>query len=175
MKNIFYTIMVIFFCNCGSLPKYKKDDLKPITNEKQIEGVYKNYKTDSLKLLHNSLNGEINWRKKEVDSTKYSSVKITVLNNKRLQFDFQVENEIKKSKIVKYRLRNNGFIKLRNRNFRICGIPLIFGEYEVKKYELGLNHNNDLILHSIDDSGGGILIILSGGWDVESDDVFERI
>lgn len=176
MKRICFIILVLLLVtNCGSLPKYKKDNFKPIKNAKQIEGEFENFNNDSLKLFYNSLNAELNWRKKEIDSTKYASAKITILDKKRMQLDFIIDNEIHKSKTLNYRLRKNGFIKLRNRNFRVSGIPMILGGYEVRKYELGLNQNNDLILHGIDDSAGGIIIILSGGWCVVNNKTYKRI
>jgi len=175
MKNTLYLLLAFSLYNCGSIPKYRDDNLKPITNVKEIEGEYRNYASDSLKLHHLSLNGEINWRKKDFDTTQFSSVKIKILNDKQLKLDFIFEKKILKSRIINYRLRHNGFIKLRSKNFRISGIPLIIGEYEVRKYELSLNQNNDLILHGIDDQAGGLLIILSAGFALEVNTVFKKV
>jgi len=175
MKKIIYLVFVVSLYNCGSIPKYRDHNLKPITDVKQIEGVYKNYTNDSLKLHHLSLNGRFNWRKKEVDTNQYSSVKIKILDDKRLKLDFQIENNNLKIKIIKYRLRNNGFIKLRNKNFRVSGIPYIFGEYAIKKFELGLSLDNNLILHGVDDEAGGLLIVLSANHEFKVNALYQRI
>jgi len=121
------------------------------------------------------LNGKLNWRQENsIDSTKISSVKIKILNNKMLKIDFTLNHKTLKSKIIKYRLRNNGFIKLRNNNVKISGIPFIFGEYDVNKYEIALNNNRDLILHGIEDSQGGLIIILSSGFALEVNRIYKK-
>jgi len=160
--------------NCGGIPKYKDNNQK-ITKATQIEGEYKNFDNDSLKFYHNSINGEINWRPKHIDTTKFTSVKIQVLNDKRLKLDFISNSTILKSRIIKYRLRNNGFIKLRNRSFRVSGIPYIFGDYKLFKYEMGLTQTNDLILHGHKEEAGGILVVLSSGRTYTINHTYQRI
>lgn len=175
MKHIIYIVIGVVVFSCGGIPKYKDNNLKPITNVKQIEGEYKNFDNDTLEWHQNSLNGKINWRSKHEDTTHFTSVKFKILNDDRLKLDFLVDQEVMKSRIIKYRLRNNGFIKLRNRNFRISGIPLVFGEYDIMKYELGLTQTNNLILHGYNEQVGGILIVLSGGRSYVVNQSFDRI
>ncbi len=110
-----------------------------------------------------------------MDTTQFTTVNIEVLSDKRLKLDFILDKDILKSTTLKYRLRNNGFIKLRNRNFRIAGIPYIFGEYESIKFELGLTQNNDLIVHGYKDQAGGILIVLSSGRAFSVKKIYKRI
>ncbi len=175
MKQIVYILISIFLCNCGGIPKYKDTNFKPLTDVRNIEGDYKNFDNDTLKLNHNSINGHINWRRKHIDTTPFSSVNIEVLSEKRLKLDFIRDNDVLKSRILKYRLRHNGFIKLRNGNFRMVGIPYVFGEYDSIKFELGLTENNDLILHGYKDQAGGILIVLSSGRAFSVKKIYKRI
>ncbi len=163
MRSTFYMVFGLLLFNCGGIPKYKDADHKVLTHVKAIEGEYQNFDSDSLKLNHNSIHGKINWKKRSIDTTKYTSVQIRVLNKKQLRFDFIKDSTLLKSQVLKYRLRHNGFVKLRNKNLRISGIPYVFGEYALVKYELGLTKANDLILHGCHEEGGGMLIVLSGG------------
>ena len=52
---------------------------------------------------------------------------------------------------------------------------MIFGEYELAKYELGLTKTDDLILHGHHDQAGGLLIILSGGRTYNINKTFKRL
>nr|WP_321231888.1 hypothetical protein [uncultured Psychroserpens sp.] len=175
MKHLMYSLIALVLLNCGGIPKYKKNNLKPITSIKQIEGEYRNYDNDSLVFHHNSLNGRINWRSKHVDTSQFSSVKFEILNKKRMKLDFILDNKVSKSRVIKYRLRNNGFIKLRNQNFKITGIPLIFGMYELAQYQIGLTQTNDLILHGKVERAGGILIVLTGGGEFTVNTIYKKI
>jgi hypothetical protein len=175
MKYLIFSAIVVMLFNCGGIPKYKDDNLQPITHVKQIEGEFKNFDNDSLELRYNSLNGKLNWRARQIDTTQFTSVKFKILNEKRLKLDFMLEEDLVKSKIIKYRLRNNGFIKLRNRNLKVTGIPYIFGGYEMEKYDIGLTKTGDLILHGYNERAGGFLIVLSGGNAFKVKRTFERI
>ncbi|WP_460217933.1 hypothetical protein [Psychroserpens sp. MEBiC05023] len=175
MKHLSYLLIVLCLCSCGRIPRYKGNNFKPISSVKQLEGIYNNYENDSLRYHQLSLSGKINWRKKHKDSSHYTSVQIKVLNNKRLKLDFIIDKKVTKSRIIKYRLRKNGFLKLRNQNFRISGIPLIFGEYEIAKYQLGLTHTDDLIIYGRNEEAGGILIVLVGGRSATVNKVFKRL
>lgn len=176
MRKIVYILSIALFFNCGSVIKYKRNDIKPLNDIKKIEGEYQNYSVADIKKLHHlSLNGIINWRMKHYDSTQFTSIKIKVLNERKMKIDFLLENKVLKSKLVKYRIKNNNFIKLKNNNTRISGIPIIFGEYEMMKVQFGLNMNNDLILCGFNDSAGGILIALSSGVTYDINGIYKRI
>lgn len=175
MKHIIYILIGLLIFNCARMPRYRANDHHPITDARQIEGEYKNFDNDSLELHYRSLNGRINWSPKRIDKTQFTSVKFEVLNEKQLKLVFVKGDTILKSQIITYRLRNNGFMKLRNRNFRISGIPYVIGEYEICKYQLGLTKTNNLILHGYTERSGGLLIILMSGKTFKVNQTFERL
>lgn len=162
-KQLRLLIVTILFYSCGGIEKYKNTNFKPLRSVDEIEGIYNNTVQDSTKLYHRTFNGNLNWRKKYRDTTSFENFKIRILNEKLLKIDFYKSDSLSKSRLLRYRLRNNGFIKLRNQNFRIVGIPYIFGEYNLVKFELGLTTENDLILNGYQEHAGGLLIFLSSG------------
>lgn len=181
MKNIIKTkllqlsVFTVLLYSCGGIKKFKDVNFRPIESAEEIEGVFNNMLEDSLKFHHNSFNGEINWRKKNRDTTSFESFEIKVLNEKLLKIDFYKNNKLSKSRLLRYRLRNNGFLKLRNQNFRISGIPYIFGEYDIVKFELGLTKANNLILHGYREHSGGLLIVLSSGRAFSVNKIYNKI
>lgn len=175
MKNLIYLILLGLCFSCGGIKTYKCNDLKKMNDVSVIEGVYENMPQDSAKFYHRSFNGNINWRKKTKDTTSFETFEISILNKKRLKIDFFKSDSLIKNRVLKYRLRNNGFIKLRNNNFRIFGIPYVFGDYEMNKYQLGLTKDNNLILHGYTEEAGGLLIVLSGGHAFDVKYIYESV
>ncbi|WP_299113378.1 hypothetical protein [uncultured Winogradskyella sp.] len=175
MKHFICIILCSLFLSCAGIKRYKNENQKKVSDIKSIEGTYNNMLQDSIKLYHNSFNGEINWRKKNRDTTSFETFKISVLNQKFLKIDFFKNDSLAKSRIIKYRLRNNGFVKLRNQNFRVSGIPYLLGEYDIMKYELGLTKDDNLILNGYKEQAGGLLIVLSSGIAYSVNHVYNRV
>ena len=65
-------------------------------------------------------------------------------------------SEIKISR--KYFVNNNGFIKLENES-QTSGIPYFIGGFQVKKIELGITKNNELIINGSEYDESAILFI----------------
>ncbi|WP_353779868.1 hypothetical protein [Winogradskyella sp. 3972H.M.0a.05] len=174
MKTIVYLILGLLLCNCGGIPKYKDGNQRFLTNPKLIEGEYNNYNNDSLKLRGNSINSKINWRKKRLDTTRYTSVKIKILNEKQLRFDFIKNDSTLKSQTFKYRLRKDGFIKLRNNNLQVVGVPWLFGGYKNVMYDLGLTKTDDLILHGYSEEAAAVMVALFAGRRYDIKNIYKR-
>lgn len=174
-KLLQLSVFTVLLYSCGGIKKFKDANFRPIEFAEKIEGVFNNMLEDSLKFHHNSFNGELNWRNKNRDTTSFESFEIKVLNEKLLKIDFYKNNKLSKSRLLRYRLRNNGFLKLRNQNFRISGIPYIFGECDIVKFELGLTKANNLILHGYREHAGGLLIVLSSGRAFSVNKIYNKI
>jgi|SRR5690554_4763642 len=161
MKKLTIIGICLLFINCASLPKIESEDLQHITekNIAELNGIYSNFAENSEKYIHLTLSGRLTSLKLK---DTISEVKIEVLNDKEIRFSF-LQNQMEiNSKIVKYKLQNDGFLLLRNKNFRLHGIPWIFGDYEIRKYEFGLSKSGSLIMNGIEKREGAHLIILWG-------------
>jgi hypothetical protein len=62
--------------------------------------------------------------------------------------------------MFKFKLTNDGFLLIKNRNFRVLGLPYIIGGIDIKKRRLSLENGN-LVIDEVYHSSGGTLIIFS--------------
>ena len=158
---LFFLFVIIgLLQSCASIKNYEENDLKKIAYAKEIEGEYENISSENKNLKHRSIKSYIDFRNKIKDKTEIRSVKISVLNDKKIQFSFKTMNGTKNNYVSSYKLNKNGFILLKNKNFRLTGLPYIFGGYQINKTELGLTKQNQLILNGVKVDEGAILIIL---------------
>lgn len=159
-SKFIFLIFIGLFYSCASIKKYDETDLKPINNISEIEGEYSNRAFENENLKYKTVQNIIDFRKKIKDTTEFESVKIIVLDNKNIQFTFKAKNEKEAKYETEYELKENGFIYLKNNNFRLTGLPYIFGGYQINKTELGLTKQNELVLNGIKIDEGAILVIL---------------
>ncbi len=156
---------MLFIQGCLTIPKYQKSAVKPIQEIRLLEGTYSNFNNNGI----NNRNAYqlINWKANNVfsgDTTYFSAFNIRILNDRTLSFSFSNSLGRTETKNIKYRMKNNGFIFLRNRNFRLTGIPYILGYYDIKKMEIGLTEKNELIINGVEKGEGAILIVLGSGY-----------
>ena len=174
MKKLRIIGICLLFINCASLPKFESEDLQHVTkkNIANFNGIYSNFAEHSAKHTHLTLSGRLTSSKLK---DTISEVKIEVLNDKEIRFSFlhnQIESD---SKIVKYKLQNDGFLLLQNKNFRLHGIPWVFGDYEIRKYEIGLSKSGCLIMNGVEKREGAHLIILwSPSNNYKFTDIYEK-
>lgn len=159
IKRLIIIGVCLLFINCASLPKYESENLRQLTDKNiaQINGTYSNFAENSEKHIHLSLSGRLTSEKLK---DTVSDVKIEILNSKEIRFSFLKTQKEIASKIVKCKLQKDGFLLLKNKNFRLHGIPWIFGDYEIRKYEIGLTTSGNLIMNGVEKRKGAHLIIL---------------
>jgi hypothetical protein len=157
-----FLLSTVLFTSCASIKNYEENDLKKITNVKEIEGEYENKSSENENLKHKNIKSYIDFRNKIKDTTEIRSVKINILSDNKIQFLFRTENGNENNYESKYKLTKNGLILLKNKNFRLTGLglPYIFGGYQINKTELGLTKQNQLILNGVKVDEGAILIVL---------------
>ena len=162
-----YSIIILFLTvtvfGCATIPHYKDADLTAIGNITNIEGIYENIPMNVEYRAYKTFDNAINWRKSKDDTIKFNSVEVKVLGDKVIQFTFLNTRNAKKIINAKYKLKRNGFVTLKNRNFKLTGLPYVFGGYQINKVELGLTNQNQLILNGIQIDEGAILIIMPAG------------
>jgi hypothetical protein len=161
-KYIKYLLLISvgLFCSCASIKKYGESDLKEIKNVKEIEGIFENSETQNRKLNHQTIKSIIDFRNKIKDTSEIKSVEISVLSESKIQFIFRTHNGKENKYNTEYELNKNGLISLKNKNFRLTGLPYIFGGYRINKTEIGLTKQNQLVLNGVKVDEGAILIIL---------------
>ncbi len=145
--------------SCASFNFESDADEVQIKDPAEIEGKYSNLPTNKQHLHYNQLHKLIDHvgKIKYVDSIMSSEIKI--VDRKKIHFLFRDVRGNEYAYISKYKLEN-GRIQLRSKNFRLTGIPYLFGGYKLNKTELTLNRQKDLIVRSIHKEDGAILIII---------------
>ena len=159
-KKYLLLIFIGLFCSCASIKKYEESDLKEIKNVKEIEGTFENSETQKRKLNHQTIKSIIDFRNKIKDTSEIKSVEISVISESKIQFIFRTQNGKENKYITEYELNKNGLISLKNKNFRLTGLPYILGGYQINKTEIGLTKQNQLVLNGVKVDEGAILIIL---------------
>ena len=162
------------FINCASMPKLALSSHQHITekNITKINGTYSNFAANSDKYTHLTISGRLTSSRLR---DTISEIKLKILNDKKIQFSILKDQKEIDSKIVKYEIQNNGLLLLRNKNFRLHGIPWFFGDYEIRKYEIGLSNNGNLIINGIEKrEGAHFMILWSPNIDYKFSDIYER-
>lgn len=104
----------------------------------------------------------------ELDSTITYYFNLKILNEKKLRIDFLNQNQVFRSETLKYKLKNNGYLYLKNKNIQPIFIPYLVGSIDISNTRLTLGKNENLILDSTNHRSGGIFIVIFMGgsnWD----------
>lgn len=71
-----------------------------------------------------------------------------------------IENEtILRERLIKTKLKKDGFLYLKNKNIQPLLIPYIAGAIDINKIRFGLDTNNNLILDVANHTSGAFLFI----------------
>ncbi|MBS7787647.1 hypothetical protein KIH23_10090 [Flavobacterium sp. CYK-55] len=129
----------------------KFENLKPVTIEKDSInrlGLY-----EILKETNQELREDI---KNNIESYH---VKIEVKNKNTIFFALLKNEKLIDSSKMKFKLKD-GFVYLKNKNFKTFGVPIIAGNFELNRTKIGLNNSKNLILYNSYFLYGAILVII---------------
>ena len=173
MKNI--TILVSLMLSCvlfGCAAKFSKSYKNPNKFEKQniheINGEYNIYAIDSTSNNpKDKFSNAFNKFYRGFGRDKRDTLALNELNEYSLKLKVKNENEIKyfKNKIALknlnfvYKLKSDGYIYIEDRNFKVSGIPYLFGSIDIKKIRLGVDNYENLIIEEVHHSSGALLLI----------------
>ena len=101
--------------------------------------------------------------------------KISILNKEEINFKFIKNKKVVRNQTLKYKIKDDGFLYIKNRNTIIRGIPFLFGGVDVRKVRISLCANNDLLINDIFDSAGAILLIFGDAKVWERSNTYKRI
>ena len=109
------------------------------------------------------------------DSLSSGNFKISVLNKDEINFKFIKNKKVVRNQTLKYKIKDDGFLYIKNRNTTIKGVPFLFGGVDVRKVRIALNPNKDLLINDVFDSSGAILLIFGDAKVWESSNTYKRI
>lgn len=133
------------------------DDADGILNAKEIEGRYTNSADNNENYSYHNLSAIIDFKDK-TQMSEITSVEIKIPDEDDIVFLFADKYGNSKPYTCKYRLKD-GKLFLRNKNFRLTGIPYLLGGYKINKTALAKNKNGDLLLSAVQVDEGAILFI----------------
>ena len=129
-----------------------------IDEPRQIEGKYSNTPSGNSHLHYHQFLKLIDHTGKIANADSIISIDVSIVNSKELEFLFMDHKGKKYPYLSRYKLEN-GRLRLKNRNFRLMGIPYLFGGYKLNRTELTLTSNRDLVIKSLQKDEGAILFI----------------
>ena len=98
------------------------------------------------------------------DSSEFM-LEIEVKDENLLEFTLLKHNNLIKSKSIKFLLKDDGYLYLKNKNVKCWGIPYLFGVIDINKIRISLDSENNLLLDVTNFHGGALFLIgfLDGG------------
>ena len=189
MNKILSIIILTILCTgCVTFDKtLQNSNPLNIENVREINGKYAIVaKNDSLNnynqsnWINNNFLSEIDrkvvFNIPKLDSTKIYFFDLEILNDKKISINFLENEQIIRNETLRYKLENDGYLYLKNKNVRPLLIPYIAGSIDISKTRLTLDKNSNLIFDSTNHrSGGFAIVIFAGGssWDYRKE--YERI
>lgn len=169
IKHLLLIITIIFLnIGCASLPKesldYGKQKLE--SNATLVNGFYniKLSKNDFSQM--NRLVEIINRHNEEWPdiNPEYSyRLLLEVLDDKHIKLSLFENGLPTIETTVKYKIKDEHYLYLKNKNFKRHNIPFILGGYDYRKVRLAINNDGDLILDSVHYGIGSFLFIIWSG------------
>jgi len=172
MNKILCIIFLLILCvGCVTFNKTLQNP-NPL-NSKNVKGINGKYtivaKNDSLNSynqsiwIYNNFLSEIDrkviFNVPKLDSTKTYFFNLEVLNDNKINMIFFENEQIIRNKTLSYKLENDGYLYLKNKNIRPILIPYIAGSIDINKTRLTLDENSNLIFDSTNYRSGAFAIV----------------
>ena len=194
MKNLFVIIVPFLLMSCASFNKNHSFKNEVKLNENSISllnGSYtvnpsielnkgrsgKIYFTDKGDLNRTNLYNFFNNSSRSLNDFQDSTylVKLKVINKNEILI-FQYNNDQKMDSILlKYKLKSNGYIYIKNKNFKINGVPYLFGGFELNRIRITLSNENNLVFNSAHYFYGSFLILFGDARKTLNNGIYKRI
>ncbi|OJJ20538.1 hypothetical protein BKI52_18970 [marine bacterium AO1-C] len=157
-KQLLILPFFFIFYSCTSFQGFNQGNT-PTSSLKQLDGTYKNTpnKIDTVKMINGGIDDhfyQIMARKakeyykiKPKSKNKYT-FKVQQISAKRLLITFFENNKVLKKYNCKAKVKADGFVYLKNKNFNFLALAFLFGGYSIKKTRLFINTNQQLIVET---------------------------
>jgi hypothetical protein len=175
-QKILYLILILTtsFQNCASFDNsisnprtLTKNNLADLNGKYEImylefDSISKAYK--SKKSIHRNFFTQIDLKlKKEpnkLDSLKTYHFELNTINPKKIRITYLENGKIFHEKVVKTKLKKDGYLYLKNKKLEFIGVPYLFGRFDLTKTRLTLDENKNLILDISNLSSGAALFVV---------------
>lgn len=189
-KVILGATMTMALYSCATFPKtYKNNSPLSTNNLNTLNGQY-NFRpqTDQYTDLTyiesdyanerfyrcRKLKGRYCFDTTQIDFVDKYSFRVNILNTEMLEISYFRDTTLFRQLKFKYKLTKDGFLLIKNRNFRLLGLPYVLGAIDIKKRRLSLENGN-LVIDEVYHSSGGTLILFGDSKTWTSRDRYLRI
>lgn len=100
-------------------------------------------------------------RNMQLDSLKSYSFELKILSSKSLQISYIEDDKILCERIIKTKLKKDGYLYLRNKNVLPILIPFILGGMDVKRTRISKFENGDVVLDVANHQSFGFILLSS--------------
>jgi hypothetical protein len=181
IKNILIFIILFSLTSCATFSKKITFKNQVVLNKQtisKINGVYEIKSLKSIRRFENlkpelTINDTINryplytilktndnyGSGSNLGIENYST-KIEVQNGNKILISYLENDKITEEIILKFKIKKDGFLYLKNKNFKTKLIPGLCGNFEVQRTRIGLNSENNLIMNHSYFIYGAILFII---------------
>lgn len=184
-KLIFLFGIALFTANCAGFKNSSESGYFNKNNLEEIDGTYKNnlcYKKDSCKgNLAEIFDRETNMfaflqgRQDKYDDKKDLKLTLKLIDKKRLNVKINDSEGLLFDKNLKVKLKNNGFLYLKEKRLMIEGIPFVAGGWNFQKSRFTMDENHNLQVHLNYFFYAAFLTIIGDSKTTHSHFTFERL
>lgn len=168
MKNlIFYLCLSLLTVSCAGFKNIVPTKTVIGKNVvENIDGTYGNLPSSAsgfyVKALTDVFDRNTNmfsWIEKYVG--EHTRIKLQMISTKRLNVMIFKNEKIVFNKNLRVKLKNDGYLYLKEKRFMLDGIPLVLGEWNIQKSRLKIDGNDNLTIQSNYFFCNGIAIVMS--------------
>jgi len=178
----FYTLIgsliaLIMATSCASFPKrqfssfsnIKSDNINSMEGTYALKHCYPVYLKDSIidmtfinedlnryPTLFDEVNNGVFVKRLDMYSGKNYTFSLKILSPKRIEINYFEDDHIIRKNKIRYKLKEDGFVYIKHRNFKIIGIPYVFGGLRKKRSRLTLNEDGNLFLETSEFRSEGV-------------------
>lgn len=167
--------MLTSLCSCASFPK---DPASPKSNTgdlaTQLNGTYliNPIETESVSpsFRYDNLYSRVNRKHKTRDTLVMreldgSHFELELKDEKELIVKFYKNDELFETYQLKARLKDDGYLYVRNKNVKFWGIPFALGYWTTQRMRLSMDANDRLLVEYAEATVGAILVIVYPNWE----------
>lgn len=181
MKKIFfYLCFVLTIVNCAGFKNVDNDNARLTKNNLScIDGNYSNYPLDGQLGYIDGLTDVFDRNTnmfifKHKYDTREVNLRLKIINEKRLNVKIYKKEKLLFDKDLRVKLKNDGFLYLKEKRFMLEGIPLVLGGWNFQKSRLTVDENNNLKIQTNYFFCNGIFIVMSDWKTFHYDLIYEK-
>jgi len=179
-KLVLLFLVVLLNTNCAGFKNPTGSGNFNKNNLSEIDGTYKNISSSGTETLTEVFDRDTNiFAFLKGGDNKYDKIKdvkliLKIINNKRLNVKIIDSDNLLFDKNLKVKLKKDGFLYLREKQFMIEGIPFVAGGWNVQKscFTIDKNHNLQVQLNYF--FYMAILVVISDAKTTNSYFTFEK-